>query len=401
MAILRFAVTAEFEDSVDAKISCNDVLSMQDVVMRIGNDLSQPTGSNPTGLKMMNIKTSAFIGDFKPGMFVKGILDRFVGKSKGEVMEFTSGGPRSYDPPRHISADQARWKPTRNTDRLFSFLLIAVDKIPQELQQRLTYVFGMQEDSVEVEISDEQVEKYNADSCKVHGAGTSLVQTFHRNGGTTIFYGEDQAYPSVPFNILSRLKPKSEKSKIYGRPLASFSLCELMMFKHTFMRSIEIEIKEVVARTTTYRDTALVGELQEIYASALWYRVHCGTSTQVSTSTAVEAQYVAWAATMALHEKEERVIGLVKDIHELLGDVVAKQSQHRIDSLALVLAIVGLAGISNDMIANFFSTENVQVQAKLLYWPSAVLVVFLGIAMILVSALGLRKGGTKGGTSRI
>jgi hypothetical protein len=56
-------------------------------------------------------------------------------------------------------------------------------------------------------------------------------------------------------------------------------------------------------------------------------------------------------------EKEERVISLVRDIHELLGDVVAKQSQHRIDALAVALALVGLAGISNDMIANFYSAE--------------------------------------------
>ena len=75
MAILRFAVTANFDDSVNSEISCNNVLSMQDVVMRIGNNLSQTTGSKPTGLKMMNIKTSELIGDFNPGMFVRGILD--------------------------------------------------------------------------------------------------------------------------------------------------------------------------------------------------------------------------------------------------------------------------------------------------------------------------------------
>ena len=151
-------------------------------------------------------------------------------------------------------------------------------------------------------------------------------------------------------------------------------------------------LTNLAAKSATQRDTEVVHELQESYAEALWYRVHCGRNTQVSTSTAVSDNFKMWSKTMELGEKEEQIITMVKDLHQLLQDVVAKQSQHRIDALALILACVGISGIANDVVANVYGADgDDKIQAKLVYIPGILLFVMFLIGIGLVQLLGLRR----------
>ena len=392
MAILRFAVTAEDGN----KLSCKNVLALQDAIFRIGHDLTHNAQRKGTGLILFNIKTGKAFGEFSTATFVKGILDRFVGKSAGEVLDFSTGRPRPHNPPKFISPENARWMPAKDSDKLFVFTMAAVGGLPKSLQKRALYHFGMLEPSLAINISDAQVEKFYNDEKRVNTKHISesggIAHTFHRDGGSSIYFGEEPSYVDIPFNINARLKKGTDKSAYYGRPLSAFALCELLMVKRTFLRSIELQLKQLVAKSATQRDTEVVHALQDSYAEALWYRVHCGAATQVSTSSAVEEQFGNWSTTMELGGKEERVVTVVKDLHELLQNVVAKQSQHRIDGLALILGIVGIASIANDMIGNFYGADgDGEVQAKLIYIPGAVLLVMLLAGLALVQMLGLRK----------
>ena len=391
MAVLRFAVTSEDENI----LSCKNVLTVQDAILRIGHDLlPNPYGKRKSGLTLVNVKTGASFGDFSTASFVKGILDRFVGKSAGTEV-FDDAG-QSFNPPKIVSAEEARWRQTKHSDRLFTFTMVSVGQVPKELQKRVVYHFGMFEPSLSIRISDAQIEKFYSDEGKVnskHKTETGgIVHTFHRDGGTTIYFGEEPAYPDIPFNIVSRLKNGTDKSLHYGRPLSAFALCETIMVKRTFLNIIELQLKDLVAKSATQRDSEVVHELQKTYAEALWYRIHCGGNTQVSTSNAISANFKMWSKTMELEEKEEQVITMVKDLHQLLQDVVAKQSQHRIDALALVLASVGISGIANDVIANFYGADgDGTMQAKLIYIPGIVLFVMLLIGIAFVQLLGLRR----------
>lgn len=390
MAVLRFAVTSEDENILE----CKNILTVQDAILRIGHDLSQSAyEKKKSGLTLINVKTGASFGDFSTASFVKGILDRFVGKSAGEV--FDAAG-RSFNPPKIISSEKARWWPTKHSDRLFTFTMVSVKGIPKELQKRVVYHFGMFESSLSISISDAQVEKFYNDEERVNSKHITetggIVHTFHQDGGTTIYFGDESSYSDIPFSIIARLKNDTDKSLRYGRPLSAFALCETIMLKRTFLHNIELQLKDLAAKSATQRDTEVVHKLQESYAEALWYRVHCGRNTQVSTSTAVSDNFKMWSKTMELGEKEEQIITMVKDLHQLLQDVVAKQSQHRIDALALVLACVGISGIANDAVANVYGADgDGTMQTKLIYIPIIILFVMFLIGIGLVQLFGLRR----------
>jgi hypothetical protein len=68
---------------------------------------------------------------------------------------------------------------------------------------------------------------------------------------------------------------------------------------------------------------------------------------------AVETQYRLWARVIGLAKQESEVVDVFKNLHELLRDVYSERAQQRIDALAIVVSVVGLASICNDAVANF------------------------------------------------
>jgi hypothetical protein len=256
--------------------------------MRVSKDLSP-------GLKMLNIRTGEEMGDFNSSMFIKGVLDRYVGKSEGEVLQWVSLEPngatvqRPFAPPRFISAAEGMWKPEAATNRLFVFSTAAVADIAPADISTVAYAFGKLEASVsDVSVGDDELARFSGKCAYTRFAfegGEGMWHTFHRDGGASLLFGAESDFPDVPFNIHKRMLPGTEKHSRFGRPLSAFSLCELMNFKRTFMRNIHRELQLLVNKPSNEHDIKMAHNLHEAYARLLWYRVHCGEASSVSASS--------------------------------------------------------------------------------------------------------------------
>ena len=285
IGVFRFAVTALPKNGKPVDI--NACLRMQNAIMRITRTLAADT-TKPSGLQMINIKSNDPMGDFRPTIFIKGILDRFVGKSEGEIFQWVESTQQSFNPPQYVTENNAIWKPDDSTDRLFVFSMSAIGKLPPSLNPLVAYLFGMLESSVDsVTHLDDTVLNQFVEECtyrRFSNPDGGIWQALHRDGGATLFFGEKNDFPNVPFDVQSRMVPGSEKHHRFGRPCATFSLAELTMFKRTFIRATTRHLRSLLNRPASEHDVQMARRLHECYGNVLWYRGNCGEASLVSSS---------------------------------------------------------------------------------------------------------------------
>ena len=146
MAILRFAIASTSDTDV------HTVLQLRQAVMMLENP--SPAVGAAEEIRLIS-NTGEDLGQYNPKVFIKGVLDRFIGKSEGEqvvrrrgtLVDPTEGDIDKKAAQRRrslaiISAGEAMWCPDAHSDRLFTFTLGAIDGLGTDGIAEAAFRFG-------------------------------------------------------------------------------------------------------------------------------------------------------------------------------------------------------------------------------------------------------------------
>lgn len=369
LAVLRFAVTAENNKGPP---TLADILAVQDVIQHIQTNkasrrrssVAKDTNSHSSKpqLKLFNFRTGQAMGDFNTSVFMKGILDCFVGKSAGEIMDPVTNGPMF--PPLFVEEHEAMWKPDKFTDQLFTFSMLGIEGLgPLEAYQEAVYRIGRGHSSVETRLSKKSIKawlKNNAVGDQANEVGKGMWQTFSGGSAASIYMAPSTSCPQLPFRIEFRKKYDSDMAIMPDgtrRPLAAFSLCEIMMLKRTFLRGVDFDLKELVNMSTSKQESKTLRALQTIYSKLVWFRANLGGSFVASTSETVQEYYIKWAEVTDMQSKESSILAIVKDVHDMLGNAQQESNRRRLDALTVCLSFIGIAALANDIFTNWMSSD--------------------------------------------
>lgn len=75
------------------------------------------------------------------------------------------------------------------------------------------------------------------------------------------------------------------------------------------------------------------------------------------------------------------MLSIVKDLHELLNDINISASQQRLDALAVILGMLGIAGLFNDVYTNYTIEDH---DEQLVIVPAIVTTILVLIAAVVV-----------------
>eukprot|EP00040_Diaphanoeca_grandis_P029214 m.170556 g.170556 ORF g.170556 m.170556 type:complete len:844 (+) comp31614_c0_seq1:443-2974(+) len=356
----KLTVTISFYESIRGIITLEDMaellkrsaLSVHVVIdEEAKNMLSVSAYAASTGLMLINATSGKPIGAFGSNLFIEGILNRFVGTCNDPWNEKKSNFDTSDDV----------WIPDKYSDQLFTFTLAAVGGLNENSRRFACYKIGQQEVSTHDSVSDDNLRRFKRHINSTHShreTGIGIWQTFNNQGAATLYFGQQKSCREIPFLSTDRIREQLSHTeiRIFGttEPLAMFSVCENFLFKRSFCRNLEFQLK-VMALSNDHDQTA-VEQVRKIYSQYLSYRAQCGGDI-VSTSSSAQDQYEQWLEICAVQQYEANLLATIKDMHELLSDIYNLQNQFRLDAIGIMLGFIGVATLINDIYSSYLDHQ--------------------------------------------